>query len=150
MKYWKSCFLMFFGKVLVLLLLYSTAVGADEKLIEAWTYYDVPPFVTGKGQGLVYDFVELLNLEAKGSYKFKVTVYPRKRLDAQLEAGKQGVVLFVNWEWMGDDARNKYLWGPAIITDRNEVVSRANKRIEFDGTAESLKGLVFGGLLGRR
>lgn len=51
---------------------------------------------------------------------------------------------------MGDDARNKYLWGPAIITDRNEIISRVNQKIEFVGTAESLKGLVFGGLLGRQ
>ncbi len=51
---------------------------------------------------------------------------------------------------MQDKKQDKYLWGPAILEDRNEIVSRADQKIEYDGTAASLEGLSFGGIVGRR
>mgnify|MGYP000119309389 CR=1 FL=1 len=128
MKCWTSCLIAFLNKCLIMLLVFPSVTGATENVIRAWTYYNVPPFVTGKGQGLVYDFVELLNLHAEKNYQFQVIVYPRKRLDAYLDAGEQGIVLFVNWEWMGENAQTKYLWGPAILTDQNEIISRVDRK----------------------
>lgn len=141
---------LFINKCLILLFVFPVSSHAAERIINAWTYYDMPPFVTGEGQGLVYDFVELLNGHVEGDYQFQVMIYPRKRLDSQLEEGEQGIVLFVNWAWMGENAKTKYLWGPVILTDRNEIISGTDRRVEFDGSAGSLKGLLFGGLLGRR
>lgn len=60
-----------------------------------------------------------MNKQAQGRYRFQVVVYHRKRLDAQLDAGKQGIVLFVNWLWMDDKAQRKYLWGPTILACLN-------------------------------
>lgn len=126
------------------------ATGSAQKLVAVWTYYDFPPFLIGERQGLVHDFIGLMNHHAQGRYRFELGVYPRKRLDMKLESGEQGVVLFVHWSYMGDGERTKYFWGPVIMPDRNEIVSRADRKVVFDGTAASLKGLRFGGVLGRR
>lgn len=134
----------------VVMCLFFPVSGSAQKVIPVWTYYDFAPFIIEEGKGLAYDFVEMLNTYAKGSYRFELTVYPRKRIDAKLASEEQGIVLFVHWSYMGDKEKTKYLWGPILMHDQNEIVSRADRKIDFDGTAESLKGLTFGGVLGRR
>lgn len=136
--------------IMLSLILSFTASALDNKVIKAWTYYRFPPFITGDNQGLTYDFVKLLNEEAKGKYKFEVVIYPRKRLDENLDKGNQGIVLFVHWSWMKDKEKTKYLWGPSIMSDRNEIVSLVNNSVEYNGSAESLYGMSFGGILGRQ
>ncbi|WP_420794578.1 hypothetical protein [Thalassomonas viridans] len=49
---------------------------------------------------------------------------------------------------MKDKAQTKYLWGPEIIADSNVIISRMERPVMFDGTAQSLHGLVFGGVRG--
>ncbi len=136
--------------IFIWLLLVCTPANADtDKVITAWTYYRFPPFLTEEHKGFSYDFIDLLNRYARGKYKFQLSFYPRKRLDALLASGKQGIVLFVHWSWMKDKIKNKYLWGPPIVLDRNEIISRIDKKIDFDGTPESLYGLTFGAVFGR-
>lgn len=124
-----------------------------EQVIPVWTYYFDPPFITGEGQGLSVEFIGLLNEHFRGQYRFELEELPRSRINRNLDEQLAGIVLFVNWAWMGDPDKTKYLWSLPILSDRNEVVSRVNgkppTRIDFAG-AESLKGMVFGGLTGRR
>lgn len=118
--------------------------------LPVWSYYDFPPFVTGPGQGLLYELVERLNNYARGGDHFVLKLYPRKRLDSLLAEKKQGIVLFVHWSYMGDADKRKYLWGPALVNDSNMIVSRINQKVYFDGSAASLRGLRFGAVLGHR
>lgn len=133
---------------LFLLVIFFPLTATAEKNITAWTYYDDPPFITGKEQGLIYDFVNLINTRAKEKYKLHVVIYPRKRIEAHLKAKEQGIVLFVHWSWMEDILRTKYLWTPSFLADTNEIISRADRKIEYDGKLSSLEGLIFGGVLG--
>ncbi|WP_348650704.1 transporter substrate-binding domain-containing protein [Thalassomonas sp. RHCl1] len=119
-----------------------------EKIIPVWSYHQSPPFITGEGQGLTYDFVELLNRQLSGKYRLELTLMPRNRLDMYLASRKQGAVLFVNAKWMDDRAQTKYFWGPEIMADSNAIISPRKHPIVYDGTAKSLRGLVFAGVRG--
>jgi len=136
------------GNLLLMLLLFSANTFAN-KPVTAWTYYNFPPYITGDGKGLAHEFIKLLNDHAQGKYIFQLKVYPRKRLNSLLSFGKQGLVLFVHWSFMQEKDQSKYLWGPILMHDRNEIVSLSSRRISYDGTAQSLSGLRFGGVLGR-
>ncbi|OPX56714.1 polar amino acid transport system substrate-binding protein [Oceanospirillum multiglobuliferum] len=114
-----------------------------------WSYYQFPPFLTAPNKGLLYDFTDLLNQKSQGHYHFTLSMYPRKRLDLKLATGEQGVVLFVNGLWMSDPEFTRYLWTPALLTDRNEIISRMDKPIRYNGDVSAFKGLTFGGILGR-
>ena len=129
--------------------LYPPGVRADTPIITVWNYYLTPPFKTSKTEGLAFDFVNLMNKESVGRFHFQLRSVPRSRLNYYLEHNQQGVVLFVNWLWMGKYAKEKYLWSPEILKDRNEVISSIDNKISFEGP-ESLKGLIFGGIRGRR
>ncbi len=135
------------------MLLFSSIVNAAPKQIDVWTYYTAPPFITAEGEGLSHDFIALLNRHTAGQYQFNLQVIPRTRINRHLKDELPGLVLFVNWIWMGDKQKSKYLWSPAILSDRNEVASRMRGKvptqIHYKG-ADSLKGLVFGGELGRK
>ncbi|MDM8549450.1 transporter substrate-binding domain-containing protein [Desulfobacterales bacterium HSG2] len=124
------------------------SLNASEKAIPVLSYYDFGPFVTGENQGFAYEFVRLLNKHAAPKFKFQLKHWPRKRIDIFLKT-QQGAVLFVNPKWMKDIKKEKYLWTPTFLTDRNEVISRADRKIVFNG-ADSLKGLKLGGILGRK
>jgi len=139
---WITC------NLLLMLLLFSANTLAN-KPVTAWIYYNFPPYVTGDAKGLAHEFIKLLNGHAQGKYKFQLKVYPRKRLNSLLSLGKQGIVLFVHWSFMQDVDQSKYLWGPILMHDRNEIISLSNRKINYDGTAQSLTGLKFGGVLGR-
>ena len=136
--------------VSVLLCLLSFTSVRAEKAVTLWSYYRFPPFVTGEQKGLSYDFVRLLNRYSEGLYQFNLQLLPRKRLDKLLSEGAQGTVLFVHWSWMGDKEQSRYLWTPAFLLDRNEIIYHRNNPVFYDGSADSLKGLTLGGVLGRR
>lgn len=122
----------------------------DNDIIQVWSYYESRPFKTDDSQsGLSKDFVAFLNEQANGQYLFKLDIIPRVRLNYYLKKQQPGVVLFVNWSWMGENAKQKYLWSHPILHDRNEIVSYHKDPIQFNG-ADSLKGLTFAAIRGRR
>lgn len=135
--------------VLLLSLIPPAIANTDSTEIQVWSYYQSPPFVTAPNQGLLYDFVDLLNQQSKGRYQFNLTLYPRKRLDLKLQAGDQGIVLFVNGIWMSDPKLTRYLWSTALLEDHNEIISNKQHPVRYNGNLNSLKGLIFGGVLGR-
>lgn len=137
----------FFG-VLCILILFYVNLSAKQKHITVWNYYLSPPFMISHDQGLVYDFVDLLNSE-QNKYVFHLKSIPRAQLNKLLEQKKQGVVLFVNWTWMGKNAKEKYYWTSPILKDQNEVISSVNKKVIYL-SPNSLKGLVFGAIRGRK
>ena len=97
-----------------LLAIFCSQVFAAEQVIPAWSYYKNPPFVTAEQQGLTYDFIELLNKYSQGKYHFDLGLLPRTRIDKHLANKDIGIVLFVNWLWMGDKQKTKYLWSPPL------------------------------------
>ncbi|ABV36994.1 conserved hypothetical protein [Shewanella sediminis HAW-EB3] len=128
----------------------STAqVRADSRVITLWNYYLSPPFQISGDEGLAFDFVNLLNDEFRGRFVFRLDSLPRARLNKYLAEQKQGLVLFVNWRWMGDGAEANYLWTPPLWQDRNEVISSIENKVVFDGP-ESLKGLTLVAVRGRK
>lgn len=139
------------GRFLLVLCLFSHKAQALET-IPVWTYYFSPPFITTYRQGLSYEFIDLLNQYAQEHYRFELQQLPRTRINRNLDDNLSGIVLFVNWQWMQDSEKTKYLWSLPIIRDSNEIISRKHGtlpvKIDFNG-AESLKGMVFGGLIGR-
>jgi len=142
-----------FIKLLVIscsLILLQSKLSADPPItIIAWNYYFAPPFMTPNNQGLALDFVNLLNKESDGRFRFQLLSIPRVRLDQYLDNHQQGIVLFVNWAWMGKGAKENFLWTPKILRDRNEIISSIDKKIVFD-SPDSLKGLIFGAIRGRK
>lgn len=150
-------FVAFMLQGLSLWLICSTISMADtQQEIPVWTYYSDAPFITRNEQGLSYEFIDLLNRysrthESLKNYHFKLELIPRTRLNRYLGDNVPGMVLFVNWSWMGDKNRTKYLWSDEIIYDRNEIVSRAlgkkPNRVNYLNV-NSLKGMVFGGISG--
>lgn len=133
---------------LLLALLLPSIAKADQNTITIWSYYQQPPFVTEKGEGLSYDFIDLLNKHAKKRYNFELMLMNRQRLNSLLKKNISGIVLFVNPLWMDDETQDKYLWSSPILQDRNEIISPINKRINYNGV-KSLKGLTFGSVSGR-
>lgn len=129
--------------------LFINAAKAAPTTIDVWCYYFAPPFKFEAKAGLANEFVALLNKQFADRYQFKLRFVPRQRLNTWLDEGKQGVVLFVNWVWMEDKARERFLWTPAILRDQNEIISAAKRPIEYHGP-DSLKGLRFGGGIGRK
>jgi len=119
----------------------TVQVWADSRVITVWNYYLSPPFQISEKEGLAFDFVNLLNDEFRGKLKFRLNSLPRARLNKYLAQQKQGLVLFVNWRWMGEGAKANYLWTPPLWQDRNEVISSIENKVIFDGP-ESLKGLT--------
>lgn len=117
--------------------------------IITWNYYLAPPFVNSNKQGLAQDFVNLINKKSIDKFNFELRSIPRARLNKYLKEEQQGIVLFVNWEWMGKNAKERYLWTNQILKDQNEIISSTNRKIVFQ-TPFSLKGLIFGAVRGRK
>lgn len=140
------------GRIILLLTLFVvvSCLAAEEVIVEAWSYYNDPPFYIQQDSGFAHDFIELLNRECSGEYSFHLKLLPRKRIDQFLLEGRAGIVLFVSWIWMNDPDQSKYLWSPILLHGSNDVVSSMSMRIEYDGTDSSLYGLRLGGVLGHR
>ena len=116
--------------------------------IQVWSYYESLPFQTSEtGEGLSQDFVDLLNRQ--NEFQFKLEIIPRVRLDYYLSQKYKGLVLFVNWQWMGKEAKQGYLWSAPLLHDRNEVVSSVKNPVQYSGP-NSLVGKSFAAIRGRK
>lgn len=122
---------------------------AHKEKIVVWNYYLASPFFISQKSGLAYDFVALLNEEFEDRYDFKLQHIPRARLNKYLSSNNQGLVLFVNWLWMGKDSKHNYLWSEKILDDKNIVISHINKRLNFEDI-KAQNNLVFGAIRGRK
>ena len=144
-------------KVLICVFLFCqlnhTLAAADEINVPVWTYYTSAPFITGKNSGLSYDFIKILNKYTKGKYVFSLEILPRTRINRNLKNNIKGIVLFVNWSWMQDPDKSKYIWSESILSDQNEILSRKDgknpTKIIFTNVS-ALKGNIFGGVRGHR
>jgi len=121
----------------------------SEDIIQVYSYYNVPPFITGDNNGLNYQIIDHLNRNFKGSYSFQLSILPRKRLDNLLASDIDAIVLFVNPLWMNDIEKTKYLWTPPLFSDRNVVISNSNNPVLYDGSPDSLMFYKLGGIRGR-
>lgn len=138
--------------VLFIILLFSLSkntLSAEEKDITVWSYYNFPPFSYSPTRGLNHDLVELLNQYAKGEYRFKLAIVPRVKINQYIQNGRDGLVLFVNWNWMDDKSREKYFWSHPLLSDRNEIISLKENSIDYT-SPESLIGYTFAAIRGRK
>lgn len=135
---------------LFLLLLSLNGYATDKTKIWLLTYYDFPPFVVDdqSGKGLNHAFAELLNSYSE-EFFFESKLYPKKRINHALKAGQNVMVGWVDLMFFGDSKRDKYFWSEALVAGENVLLSHVDHKVEFEGM-ESLRGLKFGGGLGRR
>lgn len=119
------------------------------EVINAWTYYAAPPFLTDArtNAGLDKDLVTYLNQKLAGKYEIRLVFLPRARLGAMLDNGDKAMVLFAPSVIFGGPAVGKYLWTSALFDDRQDLVSRALLPFEYSGPG-SLQHVRFGAMLG--
>ncbi len=116
------------------------AQAAEE--VTLYAYHLKVPYMhhLGHQEGLYFDLAELLTLRIPG-LRFRVQYLPRRRLEADLVAGRlNGLVVGVHPSWFKDKERTHYLWSPPLMRDADVVVSRHDKPISYSGP-ESLVGL---------
>ena len=135
--------------ILCLTCLSYPAINNAAQKIDVWCYYNDPPFTTTPKHGLKFDFVELMNEEAKGRFSFELLSMSRKRLDTFLSHGSPGAVLFVSPDWMKETGAAKFVWSEPIIHGRNEIVSRKKEPIKYS-KPKSLYGLTLAGVFGHK
>ena len=120
----------------------------DREVVQVWSYYESLPFKTNEaGEGLSQDFVDLLN--QFNVFHFKLEVIPRVRLNYYLSQNHAGIVPFVNWQWMGKQSKQNYLWSTPLLHDRNEILSSIKSPIQYSGPL-SLEGKSFAAIRGRK
>ena len=66
-------------------LLVSGAASAMAADVTLYSYHQEPPFVTGEGKGLTYDFADYLSKKTGGNPNFKVALMPRARVDQAVQ-----------------------------------------------------------------
>lgn len=127
----------------------ALAAAPPPKVIDAWSYYDTPPFTAQKeGEiGLNQRLVDYLNRHLEGRYTVKLRVIPRARVALMLESGQPGMVLFAPSVIFGGVHGKRFLWSRPLLFDRQLLVSRPDNPIEYTGPG-SLNGKVLGGMLG--
>ena len=124
------------------LLLTGTLLPA-QTVVRVFTYNNRTPFVVNpsKQEGLEYRLCTWLTKESKGQFQFLLKVTTAEEIRTLLEADKlDGVVMGVNQSWFSEAIRKKSLWTPAILFDKNIVLSLNSKKVDFTGPA-SLLGL---------
>lgn len=137
-------------KILVLVsLLFTQNLFAQKKEITVWNYYLAYPFVISKNEGLAFDFILLLNEHFQNEYSFKLDNIPRARLNKYLQEDQKGLVLFVNWKWMGRSSKHQFLWSAPILQDKNIIISKSSIKLEPQGI-DGFKDLTFGAIRGRK
>jgi len=128
----------------------ATEISTDVKVpVIFYAYHLKPPLIVdvSSKQGIYYDFTRLLSKRST-RYEFRTKFLPRKRIDHLLKLQQiSGGLIGVNPLWFGDKQESKYLWGPAILKDRDELVSLSKHPFEYNGPA-SLLGERVGGVLG--
>lgn len=133
-------------------ILSGVSAVAEPKIIHFWSYYNFPPFIQSlnPGQGLSFEFAELLSNPHKKSFNYAVEWVPRKRIDRMLEKKNEGIILWVNPVFFDDIKREKYFWTEPLLRDQQDFISLPAVSYEFDGSPDSLKGLLLGGIYGHR
>jgi polar amino acid transport system substrate-binding protein len=132
----------------LLLLAVGTAVRAQTP-VTVYSYNDRPPFVVDKAkmEGLEYRLCEWLG-KATGTYRFTLKVVTAPEAKAMVEKDTlDGILLGVNKVWFPEAVRTRYLWTPAILWDKNLVISLGARKVEYAGPA-SLEGLRLAGVKG--
>lgn len=125
------------------------AVAAEKENVDVYVYHLKPPFIVNDTYelGLYFDFSTYLNSKSD-KYHFETIFVPRKRIETMLDSDKlDGILLGVNPIWFKDKAETKYLWTSSVYLDQDEVVSLAERAIEYTG-AKSLAGKILGGVRG--
>jgi len=110
--------------------------------VKLYAYHLKVPYMDhlGRQEGLYFDLAELLTLRIPG-LRFRTQYLPRRRLEADLQAGRlDGLVIGVHPTWFKDKERTRYLWSPPLMRDADVVVSRHDKPVAYSGP-ESLAGL---------
>ncbi len=131
------------------LVLAACAFAQAQTDVTVYTYNDRPPFVVDKAKqdGLEYRLCQWLTKESK-AYRFTLKVVTAPEAKAMVEKGElKGVLLGVNKVWFPEPVRAANLWTPAILWDRNLVVSLDAKKVEYAGP-ESMAGLRLAGVGG--
>ena len=135
--------------VIFFLIFPVAAVAAEKEHVDVYVYHLKPPFNINNTYelGLHFDFSTYLNSKSD-KYHFETIFVPRKRIEIMLDSNKlNGILLGVNPVWFKDKAETKYLWTSNIYQDQDEVVSLAERAIEYTGP-KSLTGKVLGGVRG--
>ncbi|WP_169567879.1 substrate-binding periplasmic protein [Sneathiella limimaris] len=137
------------GIAFVLVLLIKSAFAqAEGKTLNVVTYYDYPPFVTDKNQGLFFNFIEELKELAGPDYQINSQVLPRKRLNELLQEGRSIIVPFIHWSFFQDPEQDRYIWTPAFAVEKNLILSHTNNPVLYRGEAQNLTGLKFASVRG--
>lgn len=135
--------------LLLTLSLLLTAQAKELPQIQVWNYYLTPPFLYEDGSGVADELVTELNRHFHDQFLFKLEHLPRTRLNKILDGTRQGIVLFVNWRWMGKDSKKNYLWTPSLLTDQNELISRIEDSFEYSDLIQ-LQDKTFLAISGRQ
>jgi len=124
--------------------------------IPAYNVYGTVPFVvdmqnTKDKGGLATDLVAYLNTKLKGKYAIELQTMPRERLNQEVisKPDFKGVVLFLNPMFVGDADKKKFAWTPAIMADKNNVISSLARKIEYVNP-DSLKDMNFQAVRGNK
>jgi polar amino acid transport system substrate-binding protein len=128
------------------LVLALSALAAGGSEVAVFNTYQTPPYLTPKG-GLAADLTALLNRRLGKEYRFTLRNVARPKLMREVMANEEffeGVVLFLNPQFVDDDERKRFLWSPPIFADENVVVFRKAPPPAL--TAEHLRGMLFGGV----
>lgn len=138
-----------FSILILTLFFIPLPIFAQKQEIVVWNYYLSPPFYISKNNGLAYDFVSLLNEKFKDKYVFKLRNLPRIRLNRELNLKENGILLFVNWKWMGKGSKKSYYWTEKILKDKNIIISHINNQLILKDDT-TFDNLIFGGIRGRK
>jgi polar amino acid transport system substrate-binding protein len=131
------------------LLFTAKTVAADKENVDVYVYHLKPPFIVNNSYelGLYFDFSTYLNSKSE-KYHFETVFVPRKRIETMLNSDKlDGILLGVNPTWFKDKAETKYLWTSSVYQDQDDVVSLAEKAVEYT-EPKSLEGKILGGVRG--
>lgn len=135
--------------LLVLLSLPLSRAAERAPVVIAYAYHLKPPFITDvqKEQGLYFAFSAYVNAKL-GREALKTEYLPRKRLEQVLhQPDFNGIVLGVNPVWFHDIDETHFLWTSALMMDRDELVSSAERPLQYNGP-NSLQGRLIGGVQG--
>ena len=127
----------------------TCAFARAQTEVTVYTYNDKPPFVIDKDKqdGIEYRLCQWLTKES-GTYRFTLKVVTASEAKGMVEKDElKGVLMGVNKMWFPEPVRNRYLWTPAVLWDKNLVVSTDAKKVEYTGPA-SLFGLKLAGVKG--
>ncbi|WP_255991802.1 hypothetical protein [Chitinolyticbacter albus] len=135
--------------LVLLLLLLASLARSEPRTVPLYVYHDFPPYLVAGLPDLSEALIRILNREAAGRYHFELTVLPRRRVDALIaKANWEGVVAWVNPQWIGNNARH-LAWSPPLIDEIEWWVVRDALPLT-QAQIEQGRGYRFGGLLGHR